>query len=142
MPLRQRELKAQKAEAHINLAAMSKDERISEAQQGAEEVQLIHHIFEKTRLANAMPCCAMRMLRKVAIRSWGRYVPWPVVQNLLASGVKVEPQLEEREVSLFFSDMAGFTSSFHKQDASRTFNLYMYRLTSSLHFRNQNCWRS
>lgn len=54
------------------------------------------------------------MLRKVAIRSWGRYVPWPVVQNLLASGVKVEPQLEEREVSLFFSDMAGFTSAFHK----------------------------
>ncbi|CAK9093883.1 unnamed protein product [Durusdinium trenchii] len=48
--------------------------------------------------------------RKVAIRSWGRYVPWPVVQNLLVAGVAVQTQLEEREVSLFFSDMAGFTS--------------------------------
>ena len=35
--------------------------------------------------------------RKVAIISWGRYVPWPVVQNLLVAGVQVKPQLEERE---------------------------------------------
>lgn len=35
--------------------------------------------------------------RKVAIRSWGRYVPWPVVQNLLVAGVAVQTQLEERE---------------------------------------------
>lgn len=80
--------------AHINLAAIAKEER-SEAEQGAAEVQLIQHIFDKT---------------KVAIRSWGRYVPWPVVQNLLVAGVAVQTQLEEREVSLFFSDMAGFTS--------------------------------
>lgn len=80
--------------AHINLAAISKEEKV-EVEQGAEEVQLIQHIFNKT---------------KVAIISWGRYVPWPVVQNLLAAGTQVKPQLEEREVSLFFSDMAGFTS--------------------------------
>jgi len=80
--------------AHINLAAIAKEEK-TEVTQGAEEVQLIQHIFNKT---------------KVAIISWGRYVPWPVVQNLLVAGVQVKPQLEEREVSLFFSDMAGFTS--------------------------------
>ena len=39
-------------------------------------------------------------LRKVAIISWGRYVPWPVVQNLLAAGTQVKPQLEEREAQL------------------------------------------
>eukprot|EP00438_Fugacium_kawagutii_P004569 Skav202827 [mRNA] locus=scaffold3852:229841:236242:- [translate_table: standard] len=80
--------------AQINLAAITKEEKV-EVTQGAEEVQLIQHIFNKT---------------KTAIISWGRYVPWPVVQNLLVNGVQVKTQLDEREVSLFFSDMAGFTS--------------------------------
>eukprot|EP00435_Cladocopium_sp_Y103_P066647 s385_g28.t3 len=81
--------------AQCNAADAMMAARDMEVELGAEEVQLIQHIFNKT---------------KVAIISWGRYVPWPVVQNLLAAGTQVKPQLEEREVSLFFSDMAGFTS--------------------------------
>ena len=46
------------------------------------QVQLIQHIFNKT---------------KTAIISWGRYVPWPVVQNLLASGTQVKTHTEQRE---------------------------------------------
>merc|ERR1739844_828937 len=47
---------------------------------------------------------------KKAIRSWGKYVPWPVVTLLLRSGVDAKPGVKETEVTIFFSDIAGFTT--------------------------------
>merc|ERR1719464_1959240 len=48
---------------------------------------------------------------KKAVRSWGKYVPWPVVQMLLR-GPNIEANLEvcEKEVTIFFSDIASFTT--------------------------------
>jgi class 3 adenylate cyclase len=59
-----------------------------------EEIRVIQKIFENM---------------KTAIKSWGKYVPWPVVQLLLQAGVDAEPNVAEKEVTLFFSDIAGFT---------------------------------
>lgn len=59
-----------------------------------EEIRVIQKIFENM---------------KTAIKSWGKYVPWPVVQLLLQAGVDAEPNVVEKEVTLFFSDIAGFT---------------------------------
>mmetsp|Transcript_87968 Transcript_87968/g.247166 ORF Transcript_87968/g.247166 Transcript_87968/m.247166 type:complete len:950 (-) Transcript_87968:84-2933(-) len=47
---------------------------------------------------------------KVAIRSWGKYVPWPVVRLLLHSSDKAGLQVREKDVTIFFSDIASFTT--------------------------------
>lgn len=44
------------------------------------------------------------------IKSWGKYVPWPVVQILLHAGVEAKPLVMDKEVTIFFSDIANFTS--------------------------------
>lgn len=47
---------------------------------------------------------------KKAVRSWGKYVPWPVVQLLLRAGDEAKLEVKEREVTMFFSDIANFTT--------------------------------
>jgi len=47
---------------------------------------------------------------KKAIKSWGKYVPWPVVQILLRANVEANLQVNEVEVTIFFSDIASFTT--------------------------------
>lgn len=47
---------------------------------------------------------------KKAIRSWGKYVPWPVVQLLLRKDAMTDVEMTVREVSIFFSDIANFTT--------------------------------
>eukprot|EP00443_Scrippsiella_acuminata_P001252 CAMPEP_0115173618 /NCGR_PEP_ID=MMETSP0270-20121206/3417_1 /TAXON_ID=71861 /ORGANISM="Scrippsiella trochoidea, Strain CCMP3099" /LENGTH=970 /DNA_ID=CAMNT_0002586433 /DNA_START=39 /DNA_END=2948 /DNA_ORIENTATION=- len=59
------------------------------------EIQLIQSIFDKM---------------KKAIKSWGKYVPWPVVQILLKAGEDANPGVREQEVTIFFSDIASFTT--------------------------------
>jgi len=61
----------------------------------AAEVQLIRQTFENM---------------KKAIASWGKYVPWPVVHMLLRADVEAELDMKEMEVSIFFSDIASFTT--------------------------------
>eukprot|EP00929_Paragymnodinium_shiwhaense_P039306 TRINITY_DN20667_c0_g3_i1.p1 TRINITY_DN20667_c0_g3~~TRINITY_DN20667_c0_g3_i1.p1 ORF type:complete len:1077 (+),score=235.23 TRINITY_DN20667_c0_g3_i1:134-3364(+) len=63
--------------------------------EGTSEIQLIRKTFESM---------------KKAIRSWGKYVPWPVVQTVLADGQDAMNAVEEEEVTMFFSDIAGFTT--------------------------------
>mmetsp|Transcript_33751 Transcript_33751/g.77983 ORF Transcript_33751/g.77983 Transcript_33751/m.77983 type:complete len:1085 (-) Transcript_33751:162-3416(-) len=47
---------------------------------------------------------------KKAVRSWGKYVPLPVVQLLLRDGEEAKLEVKEREVTMFFSDIANFTT--------------------------------
>jgi adenylate cyclase len=47
---------------------------------------------------------------KKAIKSWGKYVPWPVVQLLLRANVEANLEVAEKEVTIYFSDIAGFTT--------------------------------
>jgi len=53
---------------------------------------------------------------KNAMKSWGKYVPWQVVQRLLQNGVKADIFVEELEVTLFFSDIASFTTIVEAMD--------------------------
>jgi len=69
------------------------------------EIRLIEGIFEKT---------------KTAIRSWGKYVPWPVVQILLAAGIDSALKISTMEVTMFFSDIAGFTTIVEKLPPERS----------------------
>jgi adenylate cyclase len=47
---------------------------------------------------------------KTGLRSFRKYVPARLVQRLLASGQEAQPGGEGRTVTVFFSDVAGFTS--------------------------------
>lgn len=47
---------------------------------------------------------------KSSLRSFRKYVPADLVRNLLASGMEARLGGVEREVSIFFCDLAGFTS--------------------------------
>lgn len=78
----------------LQLAGMS-GETASSWEKGTAEVRLLQRMFENT---------------KKAIRSWGKYVPWPVVKLLLSAGVDAKPGVTEKEVTLFFSDIASFTT--------------------------------
>lgn len=62
---------------------------------GTSEVRLIRRNFDNL---------------KRAIKSWGKYVPWPVVQLLLRKDAEVNIDVTERDVSMFFSDIASFTT--------------------------------
>eukprot|EP00933_Yihiella_yeosuensis_P013793 TRINITY_DN12618_c0_g1_i1.p1 TRINITY_DN12618_c0_g1~~TRINITY_DN12618_c0_g1_i1.p1 ORF type:complete len:668 (+),score=145.10 TRINITY_DN12618_c0_g1_i1:193-2004(+) len=87
--------------AQLQLAGLSDDQNVKEDMKnaGAAEIRLIQKIFNNT---------------KTAIRSWGKYVPWPVVQLLLSAGVDAKTGVNEVEVTMFFSDIAGFTSIVEK----------------------------
>eukprot|EP00929_Paragymnodinium_shiwhaense_P039304 TRINITY_DN20667_c0_g2_i1.p1 TRINITY_DN20667_c0_g2~~TRINITY_DN20667_c0_g2_i1.p1 ORF type:complete len:1074 (+),score=206.55 TRINITY_DN20667_c0_g2_i1:143-3364(+) len=47
---------------------------------------------------------------KKAITSWGKYVPWPVVHQLLRAKVSPTLQVDEIPVTMFWSDIASFTT--------------------------------
>eukprot|EP00927_Polykrikos_kofoidii_P043636 TRINITY_DN37714_c0_g1_i1.p1 TRINITY_DN37714_c0_g1~~TRINITY_DN37714_c0_g1_i1.p1 ORF type:complete len:1050 (+),score=124.19 TRINITY_DN37714_c0_g1_i1:171-3320(+) len=59
------------------------------------EVRLIRRTFENMKLA---------------IKSWGRYVPWPVVHHMLSTSTEASLEVHEREVTVLFSDIASFTT--------------------------------
>lgn len=81
--------------AQLELAGTAPVGNPEELQEGTNEVRLIRHSFE-----------AM----KTAIRSWGKYVPWPVVHMLLRTNMEADRKVVNQEVSLFFSDIASFTT--------------------------------
>lgn len=82
----------------LQLAGFS-NESATNAEKGTAEVRMMQKMFDNT---------------KKAIRSWGKYVPWPVVKILLAAGVDAEKKVTEKEVTIFFSDIAGFTTIVEK----------------------------
>jgi adenylate cyclase len=47
---------------------------------------------------------------KTGLRSFGKYVPTDLVRKLLRSGVEARPGGEDRVLTIFFSDLANFTS--------------------------------
>jgi len=51
---------------------------------------------------------------KVALKSWGKYVPWPVVKGMLKSEKKAVLDVREDEITMFFSDIASFTTIVEK----------------------------
>lgn len=80
--------------AQLQLAGVSSTED-SIIEEGTSEVRLIRRTFENM---------------KKAIKSWGKYVPWPVVQLLLRANVEANLEVNEIEVTIFFSDIASFTT--------------------------------
>jgi adenylate cyclase len=47
---------------------------------------------------------------KTSLRSFGKYVPTDLVRQLLASGIEARPGGEERVLTIFFCDLANFTT--------------------------------
>merc|ERR1719487_899909 len=80
--------------AQLQLAG-AEDMESRDLKKGTDEIRQIRNTFEKM---------------KKAIKSWGKYVPWPVVQMLLRANVEADLKVEEVEASMYFSDIAGFTT--------------------------------
>merc|ERR1719502_2514973 len=82
--------------SHMELSGLT-DTQAYPPEQGKKntEVQLIQN-----SLANM----------KKAVVSWGKYVPWPVVRLLLRAGVEAELGVKPMDVTMFFSDIASFTT--------------------------------
>lgn len=80
--------------AQLQLAG-AEDGEVERVHDGTDEIRQIRRTFEKM---------------KKAIKSWGKYVPWPVVQMLLRANVEAVLGVEEVEASVYFSDIAGFTT--------------------------------
>ena len=57
---------------------------------------------------------------KAGLRSFGRYVPTTLVRNLLSQGQDAEIGAVERELTIVFADLAGFTSLSEKLSPSQT----------------------
>jgi len=66
------------------------------------------------REVNEMRDTTMRM--KASLRSFGKYVPRDVVRQLIESGDEAELGGRKEELSILFSDIAGFTSVAEKMD--------------------------
>eukprot|EP00811_Abedinium_folium_P028303 NODE_436_length_3053_cov_33.945318.p1 GENE.NODE_436_length_3053_cov_33.945318~~NODE_436_length_3053_cov_33.945318.p1 ORF type:complete len:804 (-),score=181.12 NODE_436_length_3053_cov_33.945318:640-2910(-) len=78
--------------AHLNITGTR---RSHPTEDRITEVRLLRKTFENM---------------KMAITSWGKYVPWPVVSLLLRSNPDAQLDVKETEVSMFFSDIASFTT--------------------------------
>mmetsp|Transcript_10023 Transcript_10023/g.22490 ORF Transcript_10023/g.22490 Transcript_10023/m.22490 type:complete len:1179 (-) Transcript_10023:11-3547(-) len=81
--------------AQLQLAGVAEVDDESYVNHGTNEVRLIRRTFENM---------------KKAIKSWGKYVPWPVVQMMLRANVEANLEVNEMEVTIFFSDIANFTT--------------------------------
>ncbi len=57
---------------------------------------------------------------KAGLRSFGRYVPTALVRNLLSKGHDAEIGADERELTILFADLAGFTTLSEKLTPSQT----------------------
>lgn len=57
---------------------------------------------------------------KAGLRSFGRYVPTTLVRNLLSQGHDAELGAVERELTIVFADLTGFTSFSEKLSPSQT----------------------
>lgn len=57
---------------------------------------------------------------KAGLRSFGRYVPTTLVRNLLSQGHDAEIGAVDRELTIVFADLAGFTSLSEKLSPSQT----------------------
>jgi adenylate cyclase len=79
--------------AQLHLAGISSSDELTDV--GTKEIRLIRGTFENM---------------KRAIKSWGKYVPWPVVHCLLKAKVEASLEVNELEVTVFFSDIASFTT--------------------------------
>jgi len=79
---------------HLQLAGCEESEEVA-TRHVVAEINLIQNIFDNM---------------KRAIKSWGKYVPWPVVKILLQAGEGATPGVREEEVTVFFSDIASFTT--------------------------------
>ena len=67
---------------------------------------------------------------------FGRYVPPAVVSALIASGAAPAISGERRELTLLFSDLAGFTSASERlppEAVARALNAYFTRMTYAVH---------
>ena len=49
------------------------------------------------------------------LASFQKYLPTEIVREMISQGIKAELNGEERDMTIFFSDIAGFTSVFEKQ---------------------------
>ncbi|CAE7549731.1 cya1 [Symbiodinium natans] len=68
---------------------------LEESQNVSSEIRLLRRRFDSM---------------KTAIRSWGKYVPWPVVQLMMRKDAEANIEVSERKVTMFFSDIASFTT--------------------------------
>jgi adenylate cyclase len=80
------------AQLHIDAVSENKE---TDVDLGTSEIKHIRKTFEHMRKA---------------ILSWGKYVPWPVVQLMIRQNIEAELSVKEHEVTIFFSDIASFTS--------------------------------
>jgi len=87
----------------IALFEMANSDVVEEEEEGegegedrtANELRLIRSTFDNM---------------KKAIKSWGKYVPWPVVQVMMRANDEACMDVKEVEVSILFSDIASFTT--------------------------------
>jgi len=79
----------------LQLAGVSSSAEDVQLATGTSEVRITRRTFENL---------------KKAIKSWGKYVPWPVVQLLLRTDAEASIDVQEKEVTIFFSDIASFTT--------------------------------
>lgn len=80
------------AQLHMGAVSVDKDPDLD---QGTSEIKHIRRTFDHM---------------KKAILSWGKYVPWPVVQLMFKGNIEAELRVVEHEVTMFFSDIASFTT--------------------------------
>jgi adenylate cyclase len=64
--------------------------------------------LSRIREVNAMNHALHKM--KVALQSFAKYIPVDLIKKLIFSGRAAELGAEKKEVTVFFADMAGFTS--------------------------------
>ncbi len=89
-----------------------------------EQHSMFHEIAMINRSVGAM---------KRGLRSFGYYVPRDLVHNLLSATGEVSNQLAERELTLFFSDIARFTTlteSLSPAELGETLNLYLEEMNA------------
>jgi class 3 adenylate cyclase len=109
--------------------------QVTEEMSAIQHFNLDNHLEAKTSIVEIKEMISALENMKKSLRSFKKYVPAEIVADLIQQNKEAILEVERREISIFFSDIADFTSISEKippETLSRMLGIYLGLFTKTI----------